>query len=122
MTALHYFGDKCVGTMAFGHLGPLHTRGQETVTMTVTLQPLSLVEKAELVQVRFTLSLRDPRSKCMHDGYKVYMDSYMAPDGSYFTITWTIFENNLFKVSLTQNRETMALRTLTTVDLFYCLI
>jgi hypothetical protein len=28
-------------------------------------------------------------------------------------------KNHLFEVGLTQNRETMALRTLTTVDLFY---
>ena len=35
------------------YLGPLHTRDWEPVT--ITLQPLSLVEKAEPVQVRFTL-------------------------------------------------------------------
>ena len=29
------------------------------------------------------------------------------------------FQNHLLKVNLTQNRETMALRMLTTVDLFY---
>ena len=31
----------------------------------------------------------------------------------------TIFKNHLLEVGLTQNQETMALRTLTTVDLFY---
>ena len=34
-------------------------------------------------------------------------------------VTWTIFKNHLLEVGLTQNRETMALRMLTTVDLFY---
>jgi hypothetical protein len=34
---------------------------------------------------------------------------------------WTIFKNHLLEVGLTQNRETMALRMLTTVVLFYWL-
>ena len=55
----------------------------------------------------------------MQDGCKVYMGSYMASDGSRFTVTWIIFKNHLLEVGLTQNRETMALQTLTTVDLFY---
>ena len=38
----------------------LHTQDWEPVT--ITLQALSLVEKVELVQVHFTLSLRDQRS------------------------------------------------------------
>jgi hypothetical protein len=33
-------------------------------------------------------------------------------------VIWTIFQNELLEVGLTQNRETMALRTLTTVGLF----
>jgi hypothetical protein len=53
------------------------------------------------------------------DGCKVYLDSYMASNGSCFMVTWTIFKNPLFEVGLTQNRETMTLRTLTTVGLFY---
>jgi hypothetical protein len=32
-------------------------------------------------------------------------------------VTWIIFKNHLLEVGLTQNQETMALRTLTTVDL-----
>jgi hypothetical protein len=47
---------------------------------------------------------------------KVYMDSYMASNGSCFMVTWTIFKTHLLEVGLTQNRETMALQTLTTVD------
>jgi len=34
-------------------------------------------------------------------------------------VTWTIFKNQILEVGLTQNWETMALRTLTIVDLFY---
>jgi hypothetical protein len=55
----------------------------------------------------------------MQDGCKVYMDSYMASNGSCFMVTWTLFKNHLLEVGLTQNRETMALQTLTTVGLFY---
>ena len=55
----------------------------------------------------------------MQDGCKVYMDSYMASNESCFIVTWTIFKNHLLEAGLTQNRETMALRMLTTVDLFY---
>ena len=85
--------------------------------MTITLQALSLVEKAEPVQVRFTLRLRDQQSMWMQDGCKVYMKSYKALNGSCFMVTWTNFKNHLFKAGLTQNWETMALQMLTTIDL-----
>jgi hypothetical protein len=55
----------------------------------------------------------------MQEGCKVYMDSYIALNISYYMVTWIIFKNHLLVVGLTQNRETLALRTLTTVDLFY---
>jgi hypothetical protein len=55
----------------------------------------------------------------MEDGCKVYMDSYMASNGSCFMVIWIIFNNHLFQVGLTQNPETMALRTLITIDLRY---
>ena len=87
--------------------------------MTITLQALSLVEKPEPVKVCFTLCLRDQRSIWMQDGCKVYIESYMATNGSRFIVTWTIFKNHLLEVRLTQNWETMALQTLTTIDLFY---
>jgi hypothetical protein len=58
----------------------------------------------------------------MQDACKVYMDSYMASNGSCFTTTWIIFKNHLLEVGLTQNQETMTLRTLTTVGLFYLII
>ena len=79
-------------------LGPLHTR--DWVPMTITFQALSLVEKVEPVQVRFTLRLRDQRSKWIQDGCKVYMDSYMALNGLCFTVTWAIFKNDLLEVGL----------------------
>jgi hypothetical protein len=55
----------------------------------------------------------------MRDGCKVYMDFYMASNGSCFMVMWIISNNHLLEVGLTQNQETMALRTLTTVGLFY---
>ena len=77
-------------------------------------------EKAKPVQVRFTLCLKDQWSMWMQEvGCKVYMDSYMASNGSCFTVTWTISKNHLLEASLTQNRETMALQMLTTADLFF---
>ena len=33
-------------------------------------------------------------------------------------VTWIIFKNHLLEVGLTPNQETIALRTLTTVDLY----
>jgi hypothetical protein len=59
----------------FVGLGGLMSSDWEPVT--ITLQALSLVEKVEPVQVRFTLSLRDQHSMWMHNGCKVHMDSYM---------------------------------------------
>jgi hypothetical protein len=87
--------------------------------MIITLQALSLVEKAEPIQVRFTLHLRDQRSMWMQDGCNVYVDSYMASYGSCFMVTWTIFKNHFLEVGLTQNQETIALGMLTTIELFY---
>ena len=66
------------------------------------------MEKAEPVQVHFTLCLRDQCSMWTQDGCKSYMDSYMASNGSCFVVTRTIFKNHLMKVGLTQNRETTA--------------
>jgi hypothetical protein len=47
----------------------------------------------------------------MHEGCKVYMDSYMALNISRFMVAWTNFKNNLLEVSLAQNRETMPWRS-----------
>ena len=56
--------------------------------MTIALQTLSLVEKAELVQVRFTLRLRDQQSMCMQDGCKSLHDFL-------HDIQWIIFHGHL---------------------------
>jgi hypothetical protein len=50
------------------------------------------------------------------------MDSYMASNGSCFMDTLIIFKNHLLEVGLTQNWETTALRTLTTIDLLYLIM
>jgi hypothetical protein len=55
----------------------------------------------------------------MQDGCKVYMDSYMASNGSFVMVTWTILKNDLLEVGLTQHWETMALQMLTTVSSLY---
>ena len=88
----------------------------------MTIQALSLVEKAEPVQVHITLRLRDHQSMWMQEGCEVSMDAYMASNGSCFMITWIIFKNYLLEVGLTHSPETMALRTLTTIGLFYCIM
>ena len=56
----------------------------------------------------------------MHQGgFKVYVDSYVASNRSCFMVTWIVVTNHLLEVGLTQNHwETMALRMLTTIDLF----
>ena len=71
------------------------------------------------VQVRFTPRLRDQRSVWMHDGCKVYMDSYMVSNGPCFMVTWIIFKTHPLEVGLRQSQEIMAAWTLTTVDLLY---
>ena len=50
----------------------------------------------------------------------IYKDLYMASNGSYLMVTWTIFKSHLFKIRLTQNRRPLWM--LTTVDLFYLII
>jgi hypothetical protein len=55
----------------------------------------------------------------MQDGCRVYMDSYMTSNRSCFMVIWIIFKNYLLEVGLTQNRETMVLRMLTTIGLSY---
>ena len=47
----------------------------------------------------------------------IWVDSYMASTGSCFMVTRNVSKDHFMEVGRTQNRETMALRTLTTVDL-----
>ena len=62
-------------------------------------------KRVEPVQVRFTLRSRDQRSMWMQDGCKVYMDSYMASNGSCFMVTWIIFKNHLLEVGRPRHFE-----------------
>ena len=55
----------------------------------------------------------------MQDGCKVYLDSLHGIELIMLMVTWTILKNHRLEVGLTQNRETMTLRTLTTVGVFY---
>ena len=45
------------------------------------------------------------------------MAFYMASNGSCFTVIWTIYNNHLLEVGLTQIRETKTLQTPTTIGL-----
>ena len=65
-----------------------HTRLWDSEPMTITLQALSLVEKADLVQVRSTLCLRDQRSVWMQDGCK-------SLHGFLHGIEWIMFYGHL---------------------------
>jgi len=104
---------------ALWHLGKAHFTHETESPWPLYFKHSRWWKKAEPVQVRFPLRLRDQRSMWMQDGCQVYMDSYMASNGSCFMVTWTISKNHLLEVGLTWNWETMALRMLTTVDLFY---
>jgi hypothetical protein len=46
----------------------------------------------------------------------------MVSNGSCFMVTWIIFKDHLLEVRLTQDWETMALRMLTTINLFYLIM
>jgi hypothetical protein len=68
--------------------------------MTITLQALSLAEKAELVQVRSTPMLEGPTehiSKCKMDVKSTWIPT-RASNGSCFMVTWIIFQNHLLEV------------------------
>ena len=43
----------------------------------------------------------------------------MASNGPRFMVTWTIFKNHLLELGLTQNRETVTIWNLTTINLLY---
>jgi hypothetical protein len=92
--------------------------------VTITLQALSLVEKAEPVQVRFTPSYTWGTNGVCE--FNMDVKSTWIPTwaliGSCFMVTWIIFKNHLSEVGLTQNRKTMILWMLTTVDLLYFIV
>jgi hypothetical protein len=58
----------------------------------------------------------------MQDGCKVYMDSYIASNGSCFMVTWIVFKNHLLEGGLRQKWEAMTFRMLITVDLFFVIV
>jgi hypothetical protein len=90
--------------------------------VTITLQTLLLVEKAEPVQVLFKLRLRDQRSMWMQDGCKSLHGFLQGIKWIMFHGHSNYFKNHLLEVGLTQIQETTALRMLTTVDLFYSIM
>jgi hypothetical protein len=51
------------------------------------------------IQVCFTLCSRDQRIKCVQDGCKVFMDSYMASNWPCFMVTWPLPKNHLLEVA-----------------------
>ena len=55
----------------------------------------------------------------MQDGCKVYMDSYVALNGSCFMVAWIVFKNHFLEVGLKKNRETMAFQMFIIVRLCY---
>jgi hypothetical protein len=57
-------------------------------------------------------------SECKMDVKSTWIPTWHPMD-DVFMVTWIIFKNHLLEVGLTQNQETMALRTLTTINLFY---
>jgi hypothetical protein len=58
----------------------------------------------------------------MQDGCEVYTDPYMTSNGSCLMVTRIISKTRLLEVGLIENQETVALQTLTTVDLFYSIM
>ena len=92
LSGMQHFRDKVTYLRDF--LRPTsHTRLR---ARDIALQALSLVDKAEPVQVRFTIRLRNQWSKQMQGGCKVYMDTWILlwgwPSDAFFwalTTSWT---------------------------------
>ena len=55
----------------------------------------------------------------MHDGSKVYVDSYMTSNGLWFMVIWTIFKNHILEVGVTQSRETILQEIVGYLDMEY---
>ena len=58
----------------------------------------------------------------MEDGCKVYMESYVASNGSRFMVTWIIFEHHILQVCRTQILGDHVTWNLTNVELLYFLM
>ena len=97
--------------------GPLHTRDWEPVT--ITFQALSLAKSRS----RSKFASQYPWGtngvcECKMDVKSTWISTCHRTDH----VSWFVFKNHLLEVGLTQNRETMALEMLTTVDLFYIIM
>ena len=93
--------------------GSCHTWEWEHVT--IAFQALTLVEKAEPVQIHFTLLLKEHEYEL--DVKSAWIHSYMASNGSFFMVIGTTSKNHLLDVGLSQDRKIMTLRTLTILNL-----
>ena len=96
-----------------------HTRAHDQYTSS-TLIGGKKRSRSKFATSHYTWGTNGVYMWMMQDGCKVYMDSYMA---SCFMVTWTIFKNHLVEVGRPENHwETMALRTLTIIGLFYFIV
>ena len=106
------------------HLGPLHSRDWEPATI-ITLQTLSLVEKAEagpsLLHTTYAWGTNGVCECKMVDIKSTWFPTWHRMDHVSWSLFWTVFKTHLLEVGLTQFRETMAFWMLATVDfiLFY---
>jgi hypothetical protein len=78
-TALYFskFGAKSLKWLVMGASTLSATSHMRLGVRDHPLQAFSLVEKAEPLQVRFTLRLRDQRSMWIQDGWKVCMHGFL---------------------------------------------
>jgi hypothetical protein len=98
--------------------GPLHTRLRARDHSTSS----TLIWWKRRSQSKFALHYAwwtNRVCECKMDVKSIWIDSYMTSNGPCFMVTWIIFKNHLLEVGQTQNWETMAFGTHTTVDLFY---
>ena len=89
--------------------------------MAITLQELSLVEKVELIQVHFTHTTLEGPTEYVNARWM--LNSISIPTWHQSNhVSWSLGlfkKKHLLEVGLTQNRENMALRMLTTINLSY---
>ena len=97
------------------HWGPLHTQDWEPVTN--TLQALPLVEKVRWSRSKFASHYACKVCECNMDAKSTWIHTWHQMD--HVSRSLGMLSNLLWEVGLTQNRETMALWTLTIVDVFY---
>jgi hypothetical protein len=99
---------------------PLHTHDTESPWL-LHIKHSDWWKRRSRSKFALQLCLRE-QSMWMRDGCKVYIDSYMAPNGSCFMVTWIIIKYHHLEVDLTQNKATMALQNLTTIYSIYFIL